>query len=140
MTIGPVEYIVVGFPGNKFRGEIAPALAKLVDDGLIRILDLVFIGKDTDGTIVTFEIDEVEGAESFTIVDGDIGGIIGQDDITHAAASLEPGNSAALMLWEDLWAIPFVEAVRDTDGVLLEGGRIPRDLIEAALASLPAAE
>ena len=139
MTIGPVEYIVVGFPGNKFRGEIAPALAKLVDDGLIRILDLVFIGKDSDGTIVTFEFDEIEGSESFTVVDGDIGGIIGQDDIAHAATSLEPGNSAALMLWEDLWAIPFVEAVHDTEGVLLEGGRIPRVLIEAALASLPAA-
>jgi Family of unknown function (DUF6325) len=137
MTIGPVEYIVVGFPGNKFRGEIAPALAKLVDDGLIRILDLVFIGKDDDGTIVTFEIDEVEGSESFTIIDGDISGIIGQDDIAHAATALAPGNSAALMLWEDLWAIPFVEAVQDTEGVLLEGGRIPRELIEAALAALP---
>jgi len=139
MPIGPVEYIVVGFPGNKFKGEIAPALAKLVDDKMVRVLDVVFIGKDADGTVVSFEIDEIDGSASFTVVDGEIGGLIGTDDIAHAAAALEPGNSAALLLWEDLWAIPFVEAVRGADGVLLEGGRIPHDVIESALAGLPAA-
>lgn len=138
MGVGPVEYLVVGFPGNKFKGEIAPALAKLVDDKLVRILDLIFIGKDKDGTTVTFEVDEVDGEGSFTVVDGEVGGLIGDDDIAHAAAALEPGNSAALLIWEDLWAAPFAEAVRGADGIVLEGGRIPHEIVEAALSALPA--
>jgi hypothetical protein len=138
MGVGPVEYLVVGFPGNKFKGEIAPALAKLVDDKLVRILDLIFIGKDKDGTTVTFEVDEIDGEGSFSVVDGEIGGLIGDDDIAHAAAALEPGNSAALLIWEDLWAAPFAEAVRGADGIVLEGGRIPHEIVEAALSALPA--
>ncbi|HEV3328160.1 MAG TPA: DUF6325 family protein, partial [Acidimicrobiales bacterium] len=105
---------------------------------LVRILDLIFIGKDVDGTTVTFEVDEVDGEASFSVVDGEIGGLIGDDDITHAAAGLEPGSSAALLIWEDLWAAPFAQAVRNADGVVLEGGRIPADVIEAALTALPA--
>jgi Family of unknown function (DUF6325) len=139
MGLGPVEYLVVGFPGNNFRGEIAPALAKLVDDKFVRILDLIFIGKDLDGTTVTLEVDEVDGEASFSVVDGEIGGLIGDDDISHAAAGLEPGSSAALLIWEDLWAAPFAQAVRNADGIVLEGGRIPADVIEAALTALPAA-
>jgi len=134
-----VEYIVVGFPGNKFDGKIAPALAKLVDDNLVRILDLVFIGKDADGTIVSFEFDEIDGEESFTVIDGEVGGLIGQDDIAHVAASLEPGNSAALLIWEDVWATEFLEALGGADAMLLEGGRIPHALVQEALAGLPAA-
>jgi uncharacterized membrane protein len=137
MGVGPVEYLVVGFPGNNFKGEIAPALAKLVDDKLVRILDLVFVGKDLDGTTVTIEVDEVDGEASFSVVDGEIGGLIGDDDISHAAASLEPGSSAALLIWEDLWAAPFAQAVRNADGIVLEGGRIPADVIESALTALP---
>ena len=139
MGVGPVEYLVVGFPGNNFKGEIAPALAKLVDDKLVRILDLIFIGKDTDGTIVTFEVDEVDGdATSFSVIDGELGGLIGDDDINHAAAALEPGTSAALLIWEDVWATTFADAVRNADGIVLEGGRIPHEIIEAALTALPA--
>ncbi len=138
MGVGPVEYLVVGFPGNKFKGEIAPALAKLVDDKLVRVLDLIFIGKDVDGTTVTFEVDEVDGEASFSVVDGEVGGLIGDDDIAHAAAGLEPGSSAALLIWEDLWAAPFAQAVRNADGIVLEGGRIPAEIIEAALTALPA--
>jgi len=137
MSVGPVEYLVVGFPGNKFKGEIAPALAKLVDDGLIRVLDLIFIGKDADGTIVSFEIDEVDQEASFTVVDGEVGGLIGQDDIAHAAAALEPGSSAALLVWEDVWAAPFADAVRGADGIVLEGGRIHHAIIEEAMSALP---
>ena len=139
MAVGPVEYLVVGFPGNKFSGEIAPALAKLIDNKVVRVLDLIFVGKDDDGTIVTFEVDKVDGDASFTVVDGEIGGLIGQDDIAHAAEALEPGSSAALLIWEDLWAKEFAEACRNADGIVLEGGRIPHEVIEAALAGLPAA-
>jgi hypothetical protein len=139
MTTGPVEYIIVGFPGNKFTGEIAPELIALVDSGTVRILDLIFIGKDADGSIVSFEIDELDALAGFGGLDGEVGGLIGQADIEYAAAALEPNSSAALLIWEDLWAAPFAEAVRRADGVLLEGARIPHELIGPALADLPAA-
>ena len=76
MTIGPVEYIIVGFPGNKFNGEIAPELVDLVESGTVRILDLIFIGKDADGSVVAFEIDELDAAAGFGGLDGDVGGLI----------------------------------------------------------------
>jgi len=139
MTIGPVEYIIVGFPGNKFTGNIAPELKALVESNTVRVLDLIFIGKDVDGSVVIFEVDELEGMAEFIEVDADVGGLIGEADIAHAAACLEPNNSAALLIWEDVWASKFVDAVRASGGVLLEGARIPYELIAPALADLPAA-
>jgi hypothetical protein len=139
MGVGPIEYIVVGFPGNKFNGEIAPELAKLIDSGIIRILDLVFIGKDDSGEVVAFEFDQLAELAAFAELEGDIGGFLNQEDIEYAAAALEPGSSAALLVWEDRWAAPFAEAVRDSGGVLLEGARIPHELVEAAMAAIEAA-
>jgi Family of unknown function (DUF6325) len=140
MAIGPVEYMIVGFPGNRFRGEIAPELAKLVNAGTIRILDLVFILKDADGSVATFEFDQLDELAAFAAVDGEVGGLISKEDIEHAAALLEPNCSEALLVWEDVWATPFVDAVRRADGVLLEGARIPRELIETAFSELASAE
>jgi hypothetical protein len=139
MALGPVEYIVLGFPGNSFSGEIAPELAKLVADGTIRILDLVFIGKDEDGDVVAFEFDQLEDEVGFADLDGEVGGIISPDDIAHAAEALEPNSSAALLIWEDLWAAPFAQAVRNSGGMVLEGARIPQELMELAVADLPPA-
>ena len=139
MTIGPVEYIIVGFPGNKFTGEIAPELIALVESGTVRVLDLIFIGKDADGSVVSFEIDELDALAGFGGLDADIGGLISPEDIEYAAGALEPNSSAALLIWEDVWAAPFTEAVRRANGVLLEGARIPHELIAPALADLPAA-
>jgi uncharacterized membrane protein len=136
MSIGPVEYIVVGFPGNEFTGEIAPAIADLVESGTIRIHDLVFITKDANGDFGAVEFDEHDGLSAFASIDGEIGGVIGNDDIEHAAEALEPGSSAALLVWEDLWARPLLDAFVDANAVLLEGGRIPHDLIEPVLAGL----
>ncbi len=132
MSIGPVEYIIIGFPENDFHGEIVPEIAKLVDDGVIRIIDLVFISKDLDGTVLAIEVDEDEAVVEFASLDADVGGIIGEEDIAHAAAGLDPGTSAALLLWEDLWAAPFATAVRNAGGVVLEGARIPAELVAAA--------
>ncbi len=137
--MGPVEYIVVSFPGNKFNGEIAPELIKLVESGTIRILDLLFIGKDAEGDVVAFEIDELGDALGFDEHPGEVGGLIGPDDIEFIASQLEPNSSAGLLIWEDLWAAPFAEAVLESGGVLLQGARIPRDLIESALDALPPA-
>jgi hypothetical protein len=139
MTIGPIEYIIVGFPGNQFTGQIAPALADLIDNDTIRILDLVFISKDPDGDVTAFEYDELEELAAFGDLDGEVGGLIGPDDIAHAAEGLEPNSSAALLIWEDTWAVPLVEAMRGAGGVLLEGGRIPHDLAEEAFAGLASA-
>jgi hypothetical protein len=136
MSIGPVEYIIVGFPGNEFNGEIAPALSKLISDGTIRILDLVFIAKDADGNHVAVEFDEHEALAAFGELDGHVGGLISHDDIEYAAEALEPNSSAALLIWEDTWAVPLVDAMRASGGVLLEGSRIPHELIEPALADL----
>ena len=136
MASGPVEYIVVAFPGNEFSGEIVPALADLVQSNTITILDLLFIGKDANGDVVTFEVEEIS---SFAGLDGDVGGLISEEDVAHAAAGLEPNSSAALLIWEDVWAAPFADAVRNAGGVLLEGARIPYDIIEPALAALPPA-
>jgi hypothetical protein len=136
MTLGPVEYLIVGFPGNKFNGEIAPELVALVESGTVRILDLIFIGKDADGSVVAFEIDELA---DFANLDGEVGGLISPEDVEHAAASLEPNSSAALLIWEDVWAAPFAAAVRNSGGFVLEGARIPHELIDLALADLPPA-
>ena len=136
MAIGPVEYIIVGFPGNQFNGEIAPELAKLVESGTIRVLDLVFIMKDADGDAAAVEIEDHDDVALFNDLDGEVGGLISEEDIEYAAAELEPNSSAALLIWEDLWAAPFVEAMRNSGGVLIEGSRIPHDLIEAAEGEL----
>ena len=138
--MGPVEYIIVGFPGNKFNGEIAPELAALVESGTIRILDLIFVGKDVDGSVVSLEIDELEGVPGFGELDAETGGIISPEDIEYAAAALEPNSSAALLIWEDVWAAPFAEAIRDSGGVLLEGARIPHEMIAPIVENLPPAE
>jgi hypothetical protein len=139
MTIGPVEYIIVGFPGNEFNGKIAPELIALVESETVRILDLIFIGKDAGGDVVSFEIDDLDALAGFGDLDGEVGGLIGPEDIEFAAAQLEPNSSAALLIWEDRWAAPFAQAVRDSGGVLLQGARIPHELIEPALSALPPA-
>jgi Family of unknown function (DUF6325) len=137
--MGPVEYIIVAFPGNEFTGEIAPELEALVSSGTIRVLDLIFIGKDADGSVVSFEIDELDAVAAFDGLDADVGGLISPEDVEHAAANLEPNSSAALLIWEDLWAEPFAQAVQRSGGVLLEGARIPGALLAAAMADLPPA-
>ena len=140
MTIGPVEYIVLGFPGNEFNGEVAPALARLIESKTIRLLDLLFVGKDAEGDVLVIEFDELEELGAFGDLEGEVGGIISADDVEHVAEALEPNSSAALLIWEDLWATEFAVAVRESGGVLLEGARIPYEIVETVFAGLPAAE
>jgi hypothetical protein len=136
MSLGPVEYLILGFPGNNFTGQIVPELAKLLDGGLVRIIDLTFISKDAIGDVTVVEYDAVEELAAFAGLDAEIGGILTDEDIAHAAMSLEPNTSAALLIWEDTWAAPFAQAVRDANGVILEGARIPREIIEQVMSSL----
>jgi hypothetical protein len=139
MALGPVQYLVIGFPGNHFNGEIAPELGKLVDSGTIRILDIVFVAKDEDGNVAIVEYDEHDQLFLFAEIDAEVGGLANEEDIAHAANMLEPGNSAAVLIWEDTWAAPLAEAMRNSGGVALEGGRIPADLIETAMSELATA-
>src|SRR3954468_4078506 len=102
MAIGAVDYIIVGFPGNQFNGEIAPELGKLVDSGTIRILDLVFITKNADGDARAAEFEDHANAPPFNALEGEVGGVISDEDIDYAAVELEPNSSAALLIWEDV--------------------------------------
>ena len=140
MGVGPVEYIILGFPGSHFKSEIVPALAKLIDNGTVRIIDLIFILKDGDGNVTTFEFDQLEELASFSTLEGEISGLINQEDVAYAADALEPNTSAAILMWEDTWATEFAEAVWSAGGVMLEGARIPAELIETASADLAASD
>ena len=136
MDIGPVEYLILGFPGNNFTGQIVPELAKLIDSGLVRIIDLTFIIKDADGQVDVVEYDAVEELAAFAGLDAEVGGILTDEDVAYAAQALEPNTSAALLIWEDTWATPFAVAVRNANGVIIEGARIPREIIEEAIGAL----
>lgn len=135
-TIGPVEYVILGFPVNNFGSGIAPELAKLVNGGVIRLIDLTFISKDPDGNVTVLEYDAHESLASLAGLSGEIGGLLTEEDVRYAALGLEPNSSAALLVWEDLWATPFTTAVQNAGGVVLEGARIPHQLIESAMAEL----
>ena len=139
MTIGPVSVAVIEFPGNKFTGEILPALRDLVAAGTIRIIDLVFVSKDADDTVVTLEIAGVDETLEPMFVELDIQhgtGLLGDDDVSIVSEALAPNSSAALIAWENTWAIPFGVAVANADGRLIDMVHIPRD---AVLESLEAA-
>jgi hypothetical protein len=138
MIVGPVEYAVLRYSDGGLGPDVTTELAKLVDAGMIRILDLAVISKDEDGTVDLAEFDEESGFEDFVAVDGEIGGLISQEDADYAGEVLEPGTSAALLVWEDPWARPLFDALRASGVVLLEGGRVPDDIALAAMASLAA--
>jgi uncharacterized membrane protein len=138
MATGPVEYLIVAFPNGKVSEEVATELGDLVDRKLIRILDIVFITKDLLGEVSTLEFDELDQVNEWVEIDAEVGGLIGLDDASFAAAELEPGAAAAVLLVEDLWAARLADAVTRAGGILHEGARIPSDLIEDALAALPA--
>jgi Family of unknown function (DUF6325) len=132
--IGPVDYAIVAFPGNRFRGEIAPAIADLVEAGTIRIIDIAFVGKDADGNAVAMELTELDpdvqaGLEKAGI---EVSGLFNEDDLMDAAEGLEPNSSAALLVWENVWARKVTQAMRDAGGELLAFERLPHDIVQAA--------
>ncbi|MDX6654335.1 MAG: hypothetical protein QOH18_1045 [Solirubrobacterales bacterium] len=138
IEMGPIDYVLVEWPGKQPEGEIAPYLVDLVDRGLIRILDLAFLAKGEDGTIEALELSDLGGdAAELTIFEGAATGLLDDEDHAEAGAALEPGTSAALLVYENTWAAPFATAVRRSGGQLVAGGRIP---IEDVLAALDAVE
>jgi hypothetical protein len=139
VAVVPIEYLVIAFPDGNVSDEIAPELADLVDKKVIRILDVVFVSKDTSGEVTILEFDELENLVGFAAIDGDVGGLIGPDDLDFVADELDSGSAAAVLLVEDLWAASFASALDRSGGVLLEGARIPQDLLDGEIADLAAA-
>ncbi|WP_326653461.1 MULTISPECIES: DUF6325 family protein [unclassified Streptomyces] len=135
--MGPVDYLVVEFPGNRMTGEGFPLLVDLVDRGIIRILDLVFVRKDSDGSVSALELKEFGDELDLTVFEGASSGLLGQDDLDEAGTALEPGSSAGILVYENLWAAPFARAMRRSGAQLVTSGRIP---VQALLASLDAVE
>ena len=133
--LGPVDYIVVEFPGSKFNGEIAPALKDLVDRGIIRVLDIVILQKDDKGTLEVAELSDLDESEVGSIRDyeTELAMLLSEDDVIAVAEAIEPGTTAAVLVWENKWAVPFATAVRHSGGQLVASGRIPIQAIAAAL-------
>jgi hypothetical protein len=134
---GPVDWIVVEFPGSRFNGEIAPALADLVDRDLIRVLDLLVLKKDSEGTLEAYELADLDDTElgELRSHEAELAMLLSEDDVNALAAAIEPGSSAAVLVWENKWAAPFGAAVRHSGGQLVASGRIP---VQALLAAIEA--
>jgi hypothetical protein len=134
--LGPIDYIVIEWPGRQPTGEAAPLILDLHDRGIIRILDVAFMIKDEDGNAASVSLEDF-GANEFSEFEGASSGLLGDEDLDEAANALEPGTSAAVLLWENRWAAPVAVALRRSGGQLVASGRIP---VQAILASLEAAE
>ena len=137
--LGPVDWIVVEFPGSRFKGEIAPALRDLVERDVVRVLDLLVLKKDADGSLEAFELSDLDVGEIGELrrYESELAMLLSEEDVTSLAAAIEPGSSAAVLVWENIWAAPFASAVRRSGGQLVASGRIP---IQALLAAIEADE
>ena len=143
IELGPIDYLVVEWPADKQpTGEALPKLVDLVDRGLIRILDLAFVRKETDGTVVGLDLQDLDldGNPDLAVFEGVSSGLIGEDDYGDAQAALEPGSSAAILIYENTWAAPFATALRKTGAQVVANGRIPVNSIIAALDELEQSE
>ena len=133
--LGPVDWIVVEFPGSKFNGQIAPALLDLVERDLIRVLDLLVLKKDADGSLEAFELSDLDEGEigGLREYESELAMLLSEEDVTSLAAAIEPGSSAGVLVWENTWAAPFGSAVRRAGGQLVASGRIPTQALLAAI-------
>jgi hypothetical protein len=136
VEIGPIDYLVLEFPPGGPTGEGLPHLVDLVENGIIRILDIAFVAKDADGTLTVLDVNAL-GDASITVFEGASSGILGEDDIADAAAAVEAGRSFGILVYENSWAAPFATAMRRSGTELVANGRIP---INAVIASLDAIE
>ena len=137
--LGPVDWLVVEFPGSRFNGEIAPALAELVERNVIRVLDLLVLKKESDGSIEAYELSDLDADEigDLRVYEAQLAMLLSEEDVTAVAEAIEPGSSAAVLVWENTWAAPFASALRRSGGQLVATGRIP---VQAMLAALEADE
>jgi len=131
--MGPIDYVVIEWPGKQPTGTVVPKLLDLVDRGIIRIIDIAFVGKDPGGALYAMELSDFDGDGSFAAFEGASTGIIGDEDLEDAGSALEPGTAAAILIWENRWAAPIAIALRESGAQLVASGRIPVQGIIAAL-------
>jgi hypothetical protein len=138
-SLGPVDYIIVEFPAGKsnFTGEMTKELLALVDAGTIRVIDVLILTKNEDGTVDAMELSDIEELGPLREVEAQLASLLAEDDIEHLAAAMDPGSTAGVLIWENLWAAPFASAARHSGGQLIATGRIP---IQAIIASIEADE
>jgi Family of unknown function (DUF6325) len=137
--LGPVDYIIVEFPAgaSNFTGEMAKELLALVDAGTIRVIDVLILTKNEDGSVDAMELSDIENLGPLQKVEAELADLLAADDVVHLAAAMEPGSTAGVLIWENLWAAPFASAARRSGGQLIANGRIP---IQAIIASIEADE
>ena len=135
--LGPVDYLVVEFPAgaSSFTGEMAAELRALADSGTIRVIDVLILTKDADGTVEAAELSDIAELGELQGIEAELAELLAADDVDHLAAAMEPGSTAGVLIWENLWAAPFASAVRHSGGPLIANGRIP---IQAIIASIEA--
>lgn len=140
LDVGPVDYLVIEFPGNKMTGEGFPILVDLVERGIVRILDLAFVRKDLDGSVTAISIQDMtdQGIGELEIFHGASSGLLDQGDLDEAGAALQAGSSAGILVFENTWAAPFVGAMRRSGAELVASGRIPAQDVLAAIDALEA--
>ena len=138
-SLGPVDYVVVEFPAgaSNFTGEMAEELLRLVDSGIIRVVDVLILSKGEDGTVDAMELSDVPELGELERVEAQLAELLAAEDVAHLAAAMEPGSTAGVLIWENLWAAPFASAARRSGGQLIANGRIP---IQAIIASIEADE
>lgn len=134
MELAPVEYVIIEFPSDRADPDVADSIAGLIERGLVRVLDLVFVRKDPEGNVSWFEYDELDELAVLAEVEGEVDGLMGDEDIVELAEDLPPGCSGLFIVWEDLWAADLGRAVRQAGGRLVAGERIPHEVVQAALA------
>jgi uncharacterized protein DUF6325 len=137
--LGPVDYLVVEFPAgaSNFTGEMANELIALVDSGTIRVIDVLILTKNDDGTVDATELADIAELGELQAIEAELAELLAADDVEHLAAAMEPGSTAGVLIWENLWAAPFASAARRSGGQLIANGRIP---IQAIIASIEADE
>lgn len=135
-AIGPVDIAVIGFEGNNFHGDIAPAIVELAQAGIIRVIDLSFVAKDADGNVVCVEVMDSEVAHLFGDLVDDQHDLLSDEDLEAVGADLEPSSAAMLVVWENTWASKFAQAVRGANGHLVSFDRVPHEIVAAAVEAL----
>ena len=137
--LGPVDYLIVEFPEGhqNFTGEVIEELLKLVDAGTIRVIDILILTKDADGSVDAMELSDLDELGELQRLEAELAELLAEEDVEHLAAAMEPGSTAGVLIWENLWAAPFASAARRSGGQLIANGRIP---IQAIIASIEADE
>jgi hypothetical protein len=133
--LGPVDYVIVEFPAetSNFTGEMAKELVALVDAGIVRLIDVLILAKDDDGNVESMELSDIEELGELEALEAELAELLAEEDVEHLAAAMDPGSTAGVLIWENLWAAPFASAARRAGGRLIANGRIPTQAIIASI-------